>query len=52
MNDGTTVEVDAAWEDGQGVWYRRGGMVAFVDSQRVKAIIGRAVPKPIAVSSR
>lgn len=46
MNDGSTMEVDAAWEDGQGVWYRRGGMVAFVDSQRVKAIIGRAAPKP------
>lgn len=46
MNDGTAVEVDAAWEDGQGVWYRRGGMVAFVDSQRVKAITGRAARKP------
>ena len=23
MNDGTALEVDAAWEDGQGVWYRR-----------------------------
>lgn len=52
MNDGTAVEVDAAWEDGQGVWYRRGGMVAFVDSQRVKAITGRAAGKPSLGSSR
>ena len=51
MNDGTAVEVDAAWEDAQGVWYRRGGMVAFVDSQRVKAITGRAEPKPSSGSS-
>ena len=46
MNDGSSVEVDAAWEDAQGVWYRRGGMVAFVESQRVKAITGRAAQKP------
>lgn len=50
MNDGTSVEVDAAWEDGQGVWYRRGGMVAFVESQRVKSISGRAAQKPSPVS--
>lgn len=52
MNDGTSVEVDAAWEDGQGVWYRRGGMVAFVESQRVKAITGRAAQKPASSSTQ
>ena len=52
MNDGTSVEVDAAWEDGQGVWYRRGGMVAFVASERVKAITGRAAQKPASSSTR
>jgi hypothetical protein len=52
MNDGTAVEVDAAWEDAQGVWYRRGGMVAFVESQRVKAITGRAVQKPSSGSTQ
>lgn len=45
MTDGTTVEVDAAWEDKQGIWYRRGGLVSFVDSQLVKAITARAEPK-------
>ena len=38
MNDGTRVEVDAAWQDKQGVWYRRGGLVSFVESKRIKAI--------------
>lgn len=52
MTDGTAVEVDAAWEDGQGVWYRRGGLVAFVDSRRVKAITARADPKPSTASSQ
>lgn len=45
MKDGTSVEVDAAWEDKQGVWYRRGGLVSFVESQLVKAITARAEPK-------
>jgi cytoskeletal protein RodZ len=46
MNDGSIVEVDAAWEDKQGVWYRRGGLVSFVESARVKAITERIEPKP------
>lgn len=47
MKDGTSVEVDAAWEDKQGVWYRRGGLVSFVESQLVKAITARAEPKSL-----
>lgn len=46
MQDGSIVEVDAAWKDGQGVWYRRGGLVSFVEGPRVKAITARAEPKP------
>jgi predicted nucleic acid-binding Zn-ribbon protein len=45
FKDGTTVEVDAAWEDKQGVWYRRGGLVSFVESERVLAITAHAQPK-------
>lgn len=41
MNDGSTLDVDAAWEDKQGIWYRRSGLVSFVDSSRVKAITSR-----------
>lgn len=52
MTDGTALEVDAAWEEGQGIWYRRGALVAFVDSRRVKAITARADPKPTPASSQ
>jgi hypothetical protein len=45
MNDGTEADVDAAWEDSRGVWYRRGSVVSFVESNRVKAITARAEPK-------
>lgn len=45
MQDGSIVEVDAAWKDGQGVWYRRGGLVSFVEAPRVKAITARTEPK-------
>ena len=38
MNDGSTLDVEAAWEDKQGIWYRRSGLVSFVESSRVKAI--------------
>ena len=36
--DGTTLEVDEAWNDAEGVWYRRGGMTNFVERARVKTI--------------
>lgn len=45
MKDGTSLEVDAAWEDKQGIWYRRGGLVAFIEGERVKAITSRQEPK-------
>jgi hypothetical protein len=38
MRDGSSVEADAAWEDAQGVWYRRSGLVSFVEKSRVEAI--------------
>lgn len=38
MKDGSTVEADAAWEDAQGIWFRRGGLVSFVEKSRVEAI--------------
>jgi len=45
MTDGSTLDVDAAWEDKQGIWYRRSGLVSFVDSSRVKAITARRETK-------
>jgi hypothetical protein len=46
MKDGSKVEVDAAWKDNHGVWYRQGGLVSFVEGARVKAITARPEPKP------
>ena len=47
MKDGSSVEADAAWEDAQGVWYRRGNMVAFVDRSKVEKITAASTkPKP------
>ena len=51
MNDGTPVVVDAAWEDGKGIWYRRGGLVSVVDRDKVKSIsesVPRPTPAPVA----
>src|SRR2546423_4468670 len=35
LTDGSTMEVDEAWEDAQGVWYRRGGVTYLVERSRV-----------------
>jgi Zn-finger nucleic acid-binding protein len=39
LSDGTTMEVDEAWEDAQGVWYRRGGVTYLVERSRVKEVV-------------
>lgn len=52
MQDGSMVVVDAAWKDAQGVWYRRGGLVSFVEGPRVKAITARAEPKASPASNQ
>jgi hypothetical protein len=39
MKDGSTLEADAAWEDKQGIWYRRSGVVSLLDKNKVEAII-------------
>lgn len=41
MTDGTELEVDAAWKDGNGVWFRRGNLVSHVEGHRVRAITAR-----------
>jgi hypothetical protein len=38
LNDGTSIYVDAAWKEGLGIWYRRGGLVSFLESKAVKSI--------------
>jgi Zn-finger nucleic acid-binding protein len=39
LADGTTMEVDEAWEDSQGVWYRRGGVTNLVEKSRVREVV-------------
>lgn len=46
LKDGASVEVDATWEDQQGIWYRQGGLVSFVERDRVEAITEPERPKP------
>lgn len=36
--DGTTIAADEAWDDPQGVWYRRGGMTYSIERARVSKI--------------
>jgi Zn-finger nucleic acid-binding protein len=43
--DGTTVEVDEAWEDSSGVWYRRGGVTHHVERARVREVVKASLPK-------
>lgn len=50
MKDGSTVEADAAWEDAQGVWFRRSGLVSFVEKSRVEAITEPQKRSPAAES--
>lgn len=36
--DGASIEADEAWQTGEGVWYRKGGVVALLNPKQVKAI--------------
>ncbi|HVF56454.1 MAG TPA: lytic transglycosylase domain-containing protein [Pyrinomonadaceae bacterium] len=51
MADGSAIEVDEAWEDSQGVWYRRGGVTHLVERSRVRRI-ERATTTAAAVSAK
>src|ERR1051325_8841008 len=42
LADGSTMEVDEAWEDAQGVWYRRAGVTYWVERSRVKQVVKSA----------
>src|ERR1700741_1037412 len=35
MKDGSSLEADAAWEDAQGIWFRRSGVVSFLEKSSV-----------------
>ena len=51
FGDGTSMEVDDVWRDGQGVvWYRRGGVMARIEGRRIKSItrppVAEGTPPP------
>jgi cytoskeletal protein RodZ len=52
MKDGTSVEADAAWEDEQGVWFRRSGLVSFVEKSKVEAITEPPQKRPAAAEAK
>jgi len=52
MKDGSSVEADAAWEDAQGVWYRRSGLVSFVEKSRVAAITEPPQQRPVPAETK
>jgi len=53
LTDGTSVEADEVWETGEGIWYRRRGLVTLLERSRVKAIdkAPTASPSPAATTA-
>lgn len=45
LSDGSYLVVDDAWETGQGIWYRQGGLSHLAPKDRVKSIV-RGNPAP------
>lgn len=50
LNSGTTIEADEAWQTGEGIWYRKHGLVSLLDPKNVKAI-EKVAPQPAASTS-
>ncbi len=46
LKSGVQVEADAAWDDQLGIWYRQGGLVSYVERDRIESIGEPARPKP------
>ena len=44
--NGTSVAADEVWKTGEGIWYRRGGILTLLDPKQVKAIEQAAAPTP------
>ena len=45
LTNGSSVEADEAWETGEGIWYRRRGILTLLERKQVKAI-EKASPSP------
>ena len=53
LHSGVTIEADEAWQTGEGIWYRKTGVVSLLDPKNVKAIerVSPAAPQPSASTS-
>ena len=45
LTNGTSVEADEVWETGEGIWYRRSGVVTLLERHHVASIV-RTPPPP------
>ena len=45
LKSGVTVQADAAWADRLGIWYRQGGLVSYVERDRIESIAEPPQPK-------
>ena len=46
LQTGTSIEAEEAWQTGEGIWYRKSGVVSLLDPKDVKAIEKAATPSP------
>lgn len=46
LQTGTIIEAEEAWQTGEGIWYRKSGVVSLLDPKDVKAIEKVATPSP------
>lgn len=53
LDSGVTIEADDAWQTGEGIWYRKQGVVSLLDPKNVKAIqkVSPPAPQPSAAAS-
>jgi hypothetical protein len=38
LQSGVTIEAEEAWQTAEGIWYRKGSVLALLDPKEVKAI--------------
>ena len=50
LDSGATIEADEAWQTGEGIWYRKHGIVTLLDPRTVKAV-EKVAPQPAASTS-
>lgn len=48
LHSGVTIEADEVWQTGEGIWYRKHGIVSLLDPKNIKTIEKPAAPQPSA----